>query len=93
MPLINHLIPTEIKKIFNLEYSEYIKLSLITNIGIFQRKILAMRSFFGIAIPFGNSDNIPFSRSYFSGGSMTIVQQPYSLGPGSRQHIMDFKKI
>jgi hypothetical protein len=61
MPLINHLIPTN-QEIFNLEYSEYIKLSLITsNTGIFQRKIL-MRSFFGIAIPFGNSDNIPFSQ-------------------------------
>jgi hypothetical protein len=51
----------------------------ILNTGIQQKKVLAVRSFFGIAI-LGNSDYIPFSRSYFSGGSNdNRAWQPYSL--------------
>jgi outer membrane protein assembly factor BamA len=56
----------------------------ISNIGFNQGKVFALEPF-GIAIPFGNSDNVPFSRSYFSGGSNdNRAWQPYSLGPGSR---------
>jgi outer membrane protein assembly factor BamA len=58
-------------ELFNLEYSEYIKTEFdyIKHWDLTKEKVLAVRSFFGIAIPFGNSDYIPFSRSYFSGGS------------------------
>jgi hypothetical protein len=59
MPLINHLIPTEIKKYFQFRIFKYTGL-ITSSTGSFKRKILAMRSFFGIAIPFGNSDNIRF---------------------------------
>jgi hypothetical protein len=38
-----------------------------------------LSGFFGIAIPFGNSDYIPFSRSYFSGSNDNRAWQPYSL--------------
>ena len=55
--------------------------------------ILALRAFFGLAIPYGNSDNVPFSRSYFAGGSNDIrAWQPYSLGPGSTGAINDFNE-
>jgi outer membrane protein assembly factor BamA len=54
---------------------------------------LAVRSFFGIAIPYGNSNFIPFSRSYFAGGSNDIrAWQPYSLGPGSSGAVNDFNE-
>ena len=82
-------------EIFNLEYSEYIKTEFdyIKHWDLTKDKILAFRSFFGIAVPFGNSNNIPFSRSYFAGGSNdNRAWQPYSLGPGSSGALNDFNE-
>jgi len=82
-------------KIFNLEYSEYLKTEFdyIKHWDLSKEKILAVRTFFGIAIPYGNSNNIPFSRSYFSGGSNdNRAWQPYSLGPGSSGAVNDFNE-
>ncbi|WP_264552475.1 outer membrane protein assembly factor [Flavobacterium sp. N2038] len=82
-------------EIFNLEYSEYIKTEFdyIKHWDFGKEKVLAVRSFFGIAIPFGNSDYIPFSRSYYSGGSNdNRAWQPYSLGPGSTDAMDDFNE-
>ena len=82
-------------EIFNLEYSEYIKTEFdyIKHWDLSKEKIIAFRSFFGIAIPFGNSDYVPFSRSYFSGGSNdNRAWQPYGLGPGSSGALDDFNE-
>lgn len=82
-------------EIFNLEYSEYIKTEFdyIKHWDLTKEKVFAIRTFFGIAIPFGNSNNIPFSRSYFSGGSNdNRAWQPYSLGPGSSGAVNDFNE-
>lgn len=82
-------------ELFNLEYSEYIKTEFdyIKHWDLTKEKVLAVRSFFGIAIPFGNSDNVPFSRSYFSGGSNdNRAWQAYSLGPGSSGATNDFNE-
>ncbi|MCW2118664.1 outer membrane protein assembly factor [Flavobacterium sp. 7A] len=82
-------------ELFNLEYSEYIKTEFdyIKHWDLTKEKVLAVRSFFGIAIPFGNSKNIPFSRSYFAGGSNdNRAWQPYSLGPGSSGATNDFNE-
>jgi hypothetical protein len=61
-------------ELFNLEYSEYIKTEFDYIKHWDQREVLAVRTFFGIAIPFG-SDYIPFSRSYF-----LVVQMTTELG-------------
>jgi len=82
-------------EIFNLEYSEYIKneFEFIKHWDFTKEKILAVRSFFGIAIPYGNSDYIPFSRSYFAGGSNdNRAWEPYDLGPGSSGSVNDFNE-
>ncbi|WP_426090316.1 BamA/TamA family outer membrane protein [Flavobacterium sp. DSR3-2] len=82
-------------EIFNLEYSEYIKTEFdyIKHWDLSKEKIFAFRTFFGIAIPFGNSNYIPFSRSYFSGGSNdNRAWQPYGLGPGSSGALDDFNE-
>jgi len=82
-------------EIFNLEYSEYIKTEFdyIKYWDFSKEKVVAVRSFFGIAIPYGNSNNIPFSRSYFAGGSNdNRAWQPYRLGPGSSGAINDFNE-
>ncbi len=82
-------------EIFNLEYSEYIKTEFdyIKHWDFGKENVVAVRSFFGIAIPFGNSNYIPFSRSYYSGGSNdNRAWQPYSLGPGSTDAKDDFNE-
>lgn len=82
-------------EIFNLPYSEYIKAEVdyIKHWDLSKENIIAFRSFFGIAIPFGNSNYIPFSRSYFSGGSNdNRAWQPYRLGPGSSGGLDDFNE-
>jgi outer membrane protein assembly factor BamA len=82
-------------EIFNLAYSEYIKTEFdyIKHWDFGKEKVLAVRSFFGIAIPFGNSNYIPFSRSYYAGGSNdNRAWQPYALGPGSTNAVNDFNE-
>lgn len=82
-------------KIFNLEYSEYIKTEFdyIKYWDLSKEKVIAFRSFFGIAIPYGNANNIPFSRSYFAGGSNdNRAWQPYRLGPGSSGAVNDYNE-
>ncbi len=81
--------------IFDVEFSQYIKTEFeyIKHWDLQRKKVFAIRTFFGIAIPYGNSNSIPFSRSYFSGGSNdNRGWQPYSLGPGSSGGINDFNE-
>ncbi len=82
-------------KIFNLEYSEYVKTEFdyIKYWDLSKEKVLAVRTFFGIAIPYGNSKNIPFSRSYFAGGSNdNRAWEPYRLGPGNSGAVNDYNE-
>lgn len=83
------------KKFFNVEYSQYIKgeLDFIKNWDFGSKQVLASRSFVGLAIPYGNSNSIPFSRSYFAGGSNdNRAWQSYSLGPGRSGGLNDFNE-
>lgn len=81
--------------LFGLEYSQYIKgeLEYIKHWDLNRKKVFALRSFVGIAIPYGNSTSIPFSRSYYAGGSNdNRAWQPYSLGPGRVAAFNDFNE-
>ena len=81
--------------VFGVPYSQYIKTEFdyVKYWGVSRTDVLALRTFFGIAIPYGNSDNIPFVRSYFAGGANDIrAWSPYSLGPGRTDAINDFNE-
>lgn len=81
--------------VFGVEYSQYIKteFEFIKHWSLQKNTVFATRTFFGIAIPYGNAKSIPFSRSYFGGGSNDIrAWQSYSLGPGSSQSLLDFNE-
>lgn len=83
------------KTFLDVEYSQYVKteFDFIKHWDLGKRTVMAMRGFFGIAIPYGNSDNIPFSRSYFGGGSNdNRAWQSYGLGPGRSGGINDFNE-
>ncbi|SHK57165.1 translocation and assembly module lipoprotein TamL [Epilithonimonas mollis] len=74
------------KSIFSVPFSQYAK---IENDFRFYHKFgektsLATRFIGGIAYPYGNSENIPFSKQFFSGGSNSIrAFRARTLGPGS----------
>lgn len=81
--------------IFDIEYSQYLKgeFEYIKHWDLRRKKVLAMRAFAGLAVPYGNSESVPFSRSYFGGGSNdNRGWQSYSLGPGSSGGINDFNE-
>ncbi|MGB1268277.1 MAG: BamA/TamA family outer membrane protein [Flavobacteriaceae bacterium] len=82
-------------ELFNVAYSQYVKTELdyVKYWSISNNNTLAIRNFFGIAIPYGNSKSIPFSRSFFGGGSNdNRGWDAYSLGPGSSGGINEFNE-
>ncbi|MBT8264843.1 MAG: outer membrane protein assembly factor, partial [Muriicola sp.] len=97
---ISYLIPFEQNDnsnllVFGVPYSQYIKteFDFIKHWDLNRSNVLAFHSFFGIAVPYGNSESVPFVRSYFAGGSNdNRAWFPYSLGPGSSKDVNDFNE-
>jgi len=72
--------------LFNVAYSQYLKTELdyTKHWDLGKKNVIAIRGFFGIAIPYGNSNSIPFAKSFFAGGpNDNRAWSAYSLGPGS----------
>lgn len=83
------------KTFFDVAYSQYIKgeIDYVKYFALSGKQVFAFRAFGGIAIPYGNSKNIPFSRSYFAGGSNdNRAWQSYRLGPGRSGGVNDFNE-
>jgi len=82
-------------KVSGVPFSQYIK-SEIDHIKLWdlgRSNVLALRSFFGIAIPLGNASSIPFSKSFFAGGSNdNRAWTAYNLGPGSSDNNNEFNE-
>lgn len=81
--------------VFGVAYAQYLKTEIeyIKHWDLRAKKTFAVRTFIGIAVPYGNSTSVPFSRSYFAGGSNdNRAWQPYSLGPGSSGALNDFNE-
>ncbi|WP_242117700.1 translocation and assembly module lipoprotein TamL [Aestuariivivens sediminicola] len=82
-------------EIFNVAFSQYVKTEFdyIKHWDLGKKNILAMRTYAGIAIPYGNSTNIPFSKSFFAGGANdNRAWTAYSLGPGSSESRNEFNE-
>ncbi|MRM85675.1 outer membrane protein assembly factor [Riemerella anatipestifer] len=61
------------KTIFNIPYSQFVKFDAdVRKYLSINRSTLVFRQFIGVGIPYGNSINMPFVRSYFNGGSNDI---------------------
>lgn len=73
-------------RLFGVVFSQYVKTELdyTKHWDLGKNNVFAVRAFGGIAIPYGNSNSIPFTRSFFAGGSNdNRAWQAYDLGPGS----------
>ncbi len=82
-------------EVFNVVYSQYVKgeAEFIKHWELDYNNVLAIRSFVGLAIPYGNSNSIPFTRSYFAGGANdNRGWKAYNLGPGSSGNKDEFNE-
>ena len=82
-------------EIFNVAYSQFVKAEFdyVKHWDFGSKNVLAARSYFGIAIPLGNSSNIPFSKSFFAGGANdNRAWTAYRLGPGSSESSNEFNE-
>ncbi len=83
------------REVLDVVFSQYLKgeTEFVKYWDFRRSNVLAFRSFFGIAVPYGNSNSIPFVRSYFAGGANDNRGWfPYSLGPGKTNAINDFNE-
>ncbi len=73
-------------EVLGLEYAQYAKLDMDFryHFRLKNGHTLATRLFAGYGIPYGNSDVMPFSKQYFSGGPYSVrAFRTRSLGPGT----------
>ena len=73
-------------RVSGVRFSQYVKaeMDFIKHWDLGSQNILAVKAMAGVAIPYGNSNSIPFVRSFFAGGSNdNRGWRPYDLGPGS----------
>ncbi len=81
------------KLMFGLPIAQYLKLEFEYKKywELYQNNQLVFRTFVGAAMPYGNSSNIPFSRSYSAGGSNEIrAWRTFELGPGGEKTNLEY---
>ena len=74
------------KEVLGLEYAQYAKLDmdLRYHFRFGKGQTIATRLFAGYGMPYGNSEVLPFSKQYFSGGPYSVrAFRTRSLGPGT----------
>ncbi len=82
-------------EIIGVPFSQFIKTEVdyVKHWDLGKKNVFAIRSYFGVAIPYGNSDNIPFAESFFAGGPNDIrAWTAYNLGPGSSLSTNEFNE-
>ena len=82
-------------QLLDVAYSQYVKTEFdyIKHWDLGKKNVLATRAFFGIAIPYGNSNSIPFAKSFFGGGpNDNRAWSAYNLGPGSSETTNEFNE-
>ena len=81
------------KEILGIPVAQYIKTDFEYKKfwGSSSDNLLAFRSILGVAIPYGNSEEMPFSRSYFIGGANDLrAWKIYDIGPGSIRNGLEY---
>lgn len=80
------------KTVFKIPIAQYFKTDIeykkYWNLG--DNNVIAHRTFLGAIFTYNNS-GVPFSRSYFAGGSNDIrAWRTYELGPGTRSPVLEY---
>lgn len=83
-------------KIFGIQYAQYVKFDLDYSytINFNSRNSVALHAYGGIAVPYLNSQMVPFEKRFYAGGANNVRGWGVrSLGPGSydsRNSVTDF---
>ncbi|WP_164975237.1 BamA/TamA family outer membrane protein [Lutibacter sp. HS1-25] len=91
--IIKQVDSNNVKTFFNTPVAQYTRLDLEYKKfwSIALENTIAFRAFIGVAIPYGNSSTIPFTRSYFIGGPNDLrAWKTYDLGLGSTNNGLDY---
>ena len=83
------------KELLGVAFSQYGKteLDFIKHWDLGRNNIIATRAFGGIAIPYGNANSIPITKTFFAGGpNDNRAWQAYDLGPGSSGSYLEFNE-
>ena len=73
-------------EVFGIRYAQYVRASLDFRQHLFlgRQSWVVFRQFLGFGMPYGNSEDIPFERSFYAGGANSLRGWGYhSVGPGS----------
>ena len=73
-------------ELFGIRYAQYFRTDVDFRqyLKLGEREWLVFRELVGLGVPYGNSYDMPFERSYYSGGSMGMRGWGYrKLGPGA----------
>lgn len=82
-------------EVFGVAFSQYFKTEIdyIKYFDLGRKNVFALRTYAGIAIPYGNSNSIPFAKSFFAGGpNDNRAWTAYNLGPGSSNTTNEFNE-
>ena len=82
-------------EVFGVAFSQYFKTEIdyVKYFDLGKQNVFAFRSYAGIAIPYGNSNSIPFAKSFFAGGpNDNRAWSAYNLGPGSSTTTNEFNE-
>ena len=74
------------KPIASLPYNQFVKLTaeLWNRFNLTDRVCIATRLFAGANLPLGNSESVPLSESFYTGGPNSLrAAKPYAYGPGN----------
>lgn len=82
-------------EVFGVAFSQYFKTEIdyVKYFHLGRKSVFAFRSYAGVAIPYGNSNSIPFAESFFGGGpNDNRAWTAYNLGPGSSNTTNEFNE-
>jgi len=84
-------------KIFGIRYSQYIKASIDVREYLYfnsKKNIFALRFFLGSAIPYLNSEEIPYTKGFYAGGANGMRGWHFkTLGPGEYSKRNNYERI
>lgn len=72
--------------IFGIRYAQYVRTSFDVrqHLNLGRDTWLVFREFVGFGLPYGNSEDLPFERSFYTGGANSLRGWTYhGVGPGS----------
>ncbi len=79
-------------EIFGIPYAQYVRSSfdIRQHLDLGAETWLVMRQFVGIGVPYGNSQDLPFERSFYGGGANGLRGWLYrTVGPGGYVPVSD----